>query len=438
MFSKHDHATDQRVGLDDGDRQARLGIVDADDPTRYAWSMKRLGIGHRVLVLVGFLLPGWAIGDSWVSPSTEVTLSANGQYRVTVVPRPLGGPLAYFEDKVEGTEPAGQREGETQLSPMASVEAREAGDEWRLVWQMPLVNDVAPVNVLLADNASFLVTFDNWHSVGYGDDVVVIYDREGHPAHTYSLEQILPAAYVHHLPRSVSSRWWGGKHALVEGDRYVELRVARPAERFGREEDYVPVRIRLADGEVLLPDGEAWDQAIATANTLEEERIAAWQALRELRATPLVPPDAADTRSWRRYMLELRERLPTEAGRMGGMVLAAPGEEPGFDDADDITGWIEDYDEKEPWRGKDLILVSPDAERLTALLAESLLARADGSMAGAHVVFVGTPAEGQQVIEAAKASGARISIVDRTAAFPPGEPLPATPPPLWRPMPARF
>lgn len=400
--------------------------------------MKRLGIGHRVLVLVGLLLPGWAIGDSWVSPNTEVTLSANGQYRVTVVPRPLDGPLAYFEDKVEGTEPAGQRAGETQLSPMARVEAREADDQWRLVWQMPLVNDVAPVTVLLADDASFLVTFDNWHSVGYGDDVVVIYDREGHPAHTYSLEQILPAVYVHHLPRSVSSRWWGGKHALAEGDSHVELQVARPTEEVGDDEGYVPVRIRLADGEILRPGGEAWDQAIAMAHALEERRLAAWEAFRELRATPLIAPDTADTRSWRRYMIELRERHSTKSERMGGMLLTAEGEERGFRGAADISGWIEDYDKEDPWGWTSLIFVSPTSDRLAALLAESLRARAEGSMTGAHLVFVGKPAEGQQVIEAAKASGARISVVDRTTPFPPGEPLPATPPSLWIPMPARF
>lgn len=43
-------------------------------------------------------------------------------------------------------------------------------------------------------------------------------------------------------------------------------------------------------------------------------------------------------------------------------------------------------------------------------------------MKNAHLTFVGTVAEGQQVGEAAKHLGAKINVVDRTAPFPPGEP----------------
>lgn len=31
--------------------------------------------------------------------------------------------------------------------------------------------------MLLTNDASFLITFDNWHSAGLGDDVVAIYDH---------------------------------------------------------------------------------------------------------------------------------------------------------------------------------------------------------------------------------------------------------------------
>lgn len=401
--------------------------------------MNIFSAAYRLLVLVGLMLASSGAGaDSWAPPQADVTLSANGQFRVTVIPRPISGPLAYFKDKVNGAAPAGQRKSEAQVSPIARVEQREARGTWRLVWQMPLVNDVGPPSALLTNDASFLVTFDNWHSAGYGDDVVVIYNRKGDLVRKLSLEQILPPAYVHHVPRSVSSRWWGGEHALVDADRLVELQVVQPGERSFRESTYVPVRIRLADGSIMPPSGGAWERAMAKATTLEAQRLKAWEDLRRLRASPLVSPVSRDTREWRHYMFELRDRIAGEDDTMGGMVLAAPGQDPGFHDTDDISEWISGYDDDEEFSWSRFILTSPTSDRLAALLVKSLLARAEGSMKNAYIVFVGTVGEGEQVTEAARRSGAKVKVVDRTKPFPPGEPLPQSPPPLWMPPPARF
>lgn len=380
----------------------------------------------------------WASADSWAPPTTETTLSANGRHRVTVVPRPIGGPLAYFEDKVSGKEPAGQRKEDPQKSPLARVEHLGANGKWILAWQGPLVNDVGPPAVLLANDASFLVTFDNWHSAGYGDDVVVIYGARGELVRKLSLDQILPPAYVHHLPRSVSSRWWGSKHRLVEGDRFVELHVVEPGTQIRSEATYVPVRIRLADGSVLPPTGKGWEAANAKANSLEAERLAAWKELRELRERSLPAPISNDTRKWRHYMFEIRDRIAADEESMGGMVLAAPGADPGFHDADDVTQWVEDYDGKQGYLGDSFIFSSPTSDRLADILVKPLRARTAGSMRGAHLVFVGTSAEGRRVANAARSSGAKVTVIDRAKPYPPGKPLPASPPELWMPPPTRF
>lgn len=400
--------------------------------------MKKFGPFH-LLALAGLLLASvFVSADTWGPPKTEVTLSANGQFRVTVVPRPLGGALPFFRDKVEGVEPAGQRSGESQASAVARVEQLDARGTWRLLWQKPLVNDVGPTSVLLMNDASFLVTFDNWHSAGYGDDVIAIYDRQGELVRKLSLEQALPQAYVNHLPRSVSSRWWGGKHALVGDDRIVELQVALPGERIRGSSAHVPVRIRLEDGNVIPPGGAVWKHAMAKATMLESQRLAAWEDLRGLRAKPLSAPLSWDTREWRHYMFELRDRIAASDERMDGMVLPAPGVEPGFHDAYDISDWFIGYDDDKPYSRKSLIGVSPTSDKLAALLVKSFMARAEGSMNKAHVVFVGTSEECRQVIAAAKQSGARITVVDRTGFFRPGEPLPDLPDPMWLPRPARF
>lgn len=392
-----------------------------------------------LLVLAGLALaPSSGSADTWAPPRTEVILSANGQFRVEVVPRPLGGALPYFRDKVDGIEPAGQRSGDPRTSAIARVEKREPRGAWRVLWQMPLVNDVGPTSMLLANDASFLVTFDNWHSAGFGDDVIAIYDRQGDLVRKLSLEQVLPQAYVNHLPTSVSSRWWGGEHRLVGDDRIVELRVVAPGGRTGLGRAYVPVQIRLEDGAVIPPRGAAWENALDNANKLESERLDAWAALRKLRAQPLAAPLSWDTRAWRHYLFELRDRIAVEGERMGGMVLPAPGAEPGFHDAYDISDWFREYDEAALYPSKSLVVVSPTSDKLASLLVECLMARPPGSMEKAHVVFVGTPAQGRQVIAAAVPSGARVTVVDRTGVFPPGEPLPESPEPRWRPRPARF
>jgi len=394
--------------------------------------MIKLNAANALLILAALAAaPSPTVADTWAPPTTEVTLASKGQYRVTVVPRPITGPLGYFQDKTKGAEPAGQPKHAAQKSPIARVERFVSAGNWRMVWQKPLVNDVAPPSVLLANDGLFLVTFDNWHSAGFGDDVVVIYDRYGNLVRKLSLEQILPAAYVNHLPRSVSSRWWSGTHRLVDEDRLLELQVVEPGSDPEDEPGYVPVRIRLADGEVIPPSGAAWARAMAKANALEAKRQAAWDQLRQLRARPLSAPTSTDTLAWRQYMFELRDRIARDGEMMGGMVLAAPGAKPGYHSAESISRWVQDYD-NDPW-DKSFIFSSPTSDKLAAVLEKPLRARRAGSMKGARIVFVGTPEEGKRVVEAGSKTGAEIIVVDRTKVFPAGKTLPKTPPPLWDP-----
>lgn len=56
------------------------------------------------------------------------------------------------------------------------------------------------------------------------------------------------------------------------------------------------VRIRLADGVVMPPSGKAWERALAMANGLESQRLAAWEDLRRLRASPLDSPASRKTK----------------------------------------------------------------------------------------------------------------------------------------------
>lgn len=373
---------------------------------------------------------GTTNADSWLPPMPETFVSADGQARVTITPRPIGGALPYFEDKVAGKEPAGQRPDNGQRSPVAALERRQDG-KWRQVWKLPLVNDVGPVNALVANGGRYLVTFDNWHSAGYGPDAVVIYDGEGRLVRKFALEDFLPEAYVAQLPRSVSSLWWGGDHALANDDETLLLHVVEPTEENESSDRprTVPLRIRLADGQVLPPAGAEWERAMAVVNALDAKRQERWRQARELRATPLPTPDGGNADAWRDYLAELRDRLSDSTGHPhAGLVLPAAG---AGGDADSITEMLDGFVEFRELYGDHFVFVSPSSPRLAELLGGHLAAMQPGSMRGARIAFVGSQEDGEKVNAAAAGSGAEILLIDKSVPFPPGS-LPQAPPEWFR------
>src|SRR5688572_21736791 len=105
----------------------------------------------------------WA--DSWAPPSRETYQSPDNTARLTVTPRDLESSLAYFEDKVEGREPAGAPTGSRATGATAKLERLNAAGRWEVTWIGPLDNDVAPVGVVVTQGGRGFATLDNWHSV---------------------------------------------------------------------------------------------------------------------------------------------------------------------------------------------------------------------------------------------------------------------------------
>lgn len=82
-----------------------------------------------------------------------------------------------------------------------------------------LVNDAAPVSALVANSGGYIVTFDNWHGVGLGENVVVIYRLDGHVIRSFRLDELMTAGDIEVLPRSVSSVNWGGDRFRLQNAR---------------------------------------------------------------------------------------------------------------------------------------------------------------------------------------------------------------------------
>lgn len=206
----------------------------------------------QLVAVVGtwFLSAGFAHADSWRLPEVQTYHSPSGSLKLTVVPRTLANRLKYFEDKVEGREPAGQDPASGRRECRGNLERLKDDGSWVLVWERGLVNEVAPVGALIADSG-YVVTFDNWHSVGHGPHVIVIYAPDGRLVRSLTLRDFLAPTEIEQLPHSVSSIHWGRDHHIAEDGATLILRVLEPGERpFTDDARFRDVQIRLENGAI--------------------------------------------------------------------------------------------------------------------------------------------------------------------------------------------
>lgn len=374
------------------------------------------------LLLVGM---GTASADSWMPPKVQTYASPDGRTRVVVTPRPLDGALPFFEDKVAGKEPAGQQTGNPQLHPTATLQ-RRTGRDWETSWTVPLVNDVAPVETLLANEGRYLVTFDNWHSVGHGVDAIVIYGRDGALIRKLALADVLSSDHIALLSRSVSSLYWSGTHALSRDGETLIVRVIEPVEEsdFTDDPKTAPIRVRLSDGFIFPKEGREWVRTQAAIDALTAKRFTRWQLARAVRASPLrAPADREDEDAWRAYAVELRERLNDATGQRhaGNLVpkdqLASDGGA-GTDMFELVLG---DFGDAQSGMGDHFMFVAQDSRLLADALSRFLAAKERGSLTGATIAIVGTPGQkAARLRDAATHVGAKIMLVDESVPYPAG------------------
>jgi hypothetical protein len=223
-----------------------------------------------------------------------------------VTPRAVVSPLTYFQDKVAGRPNAGALPGNLQKSAQGYMEHLEGG-QWRSVWNAPLVNEVAPVSVVVS-NSGLTATFDNWFSMGYGQSVVVIYDGRGQKVRNLSLGDFLTRAYIHAMPRTVSSIDWGKGHYFSDDGKQLILRIVVPPDPsidpMQGEMQYVEMAVNAATGQVIAPSGPKWDAALQAA-TLADARLRAEEASEDAAfKAPLLPPSSEEDPQWHGYLVE--------------------------------------------------------------------------------------------------------------------------------------
>lgn len=178
------------------------------------------------LLIAGILLDSpYGLADMWPAPEPTSYDSKDSRFLFRTVPRQLRGPLAYFEDKTKGKIPAGQRpRGYPQCVGTLKRRIKSRPMRYRTLWSRPLVNDVAPVSALISNDGRYVATFDNWHSLGYGRDAIVLYGPGGKLISKLSLLDFLLPSEIDSLWvfKSASSiNWFRGAHFEFDGGKSV-------------------------------------------------------------------------------------------------------------------------------------------------------------------------------------------------------------------------
>ena len=176
-----------------------------------------------------------AHADSWLPPKASVTYESAAKD-------------ALFTVSVK-------RSPSILMSCTGTVESRKGGDnaDWITLWRQPLQNQLSPVTALVANGGWRVVTFDNYYSVGYGEEVIVFYDEQGKLLKKYSLEALLSPMELGQVSRSVSSRWWRKAAVIDEALGLLKVQVGLNQGEHGRIAATKTISFNLLDGEILTP-----------------------------------------------------------------------------------------------------------------------------------------------------------------------------------------
>jgi hypothetical protein len=71
---------------------------------------------------------------------------------------------------------------------------------------------------MVSNDGKYLVTFDNWYSIGYGVDVMAYYNRKGELIKRYMLDHISPFP-LNTYQISVSSLWRRCGQEFIDDER---------------------------------------------------------------------------------------------------------------------------------------------------------------------------------------------------------------------------
>lgn len=177
--------------------------------------------------------------DDWPMPAEKTVCSANGSFCLKITPKKLPAQL---------NTSSGKKVKENFCK--AEFFAAQKKEKVTSIWTVRLVNEISPARAIISDDGKYVVTFDNWAALGYGDNVVAIYrGADGGLVKKLALTDFLTEADISNLPRSTSSIWWSGVHTF--DNDILLLDVVGPKNPGKDETANFKIRVKLENGEVL-------------------------------------------------------------------------------------------------------------------------------------------------------------------------------------------
>lgn len=156
--------------------------------------------------------------DSWKWPEVRDYYSADSTFMVRVIPANIPEYL-YHRPGCKRKLNQLEKEDTTYIPSQAQLFQITESADTLLVWKEKLINYVAPRKVIISNDGRYMVTIDNWASLGGGLDVFVVYDgKTGMLLNRYALDDFSPFP-INQYMMTISSIWWSCDNYFEENNR---------------------------------------------------------------------------------------------------------------------------------------------------------------------------------------------------------------------------
>ena len=165
------------------------------------------------IILFLFVAAIQAKADTWENTATKFYYSENKTFMLKIVPTSY--PENYWKLNSRRLKKKKRiSEKDTTILFCTGTLYKISATDTTAIWERKLINRICPVSAIVSNDGSSVVTFDNWLSLGYGVDTVVVYNELGDLKRRFQLEDISPFPINDYL-RSISSLYWNcGKHYI--------------------------------------------------------------------------------------------------------------------------------------------------------------------------------------------------------------------------------
>ena len=166
-----------------------------------------------------------ARADCWDSPKTKFYYSENKAFVLKVVPTYI--PEKYYEWRsAKQNKKKKFSQSDTTIVHGYAILYKFLVNDSIIIWKRQIINRICPVTAYVSNDGKHVVTFDNWYNMGYGDDILVIYNESGDFTKRYKLEDISPFP-INDYEMSISSLHWNCGNRFLDNERidicfYVE------------------------------------------------------------------------------------------------------------------------------------------------------------------------------------------------------------------------